>query len=154
MGSEHHRSAGKTKSNRQSFDNIQDTPIPDKILSWLASGTLYEFCSRKIFDIDNKDLPETLCQVPDEWTFLDCLVRAGALSLVPSLMDAIREMLSDMEPFYESLHQSVLDAIMMANVRQVTMDCIVGSVEYAINILKKKKFIFQMAACADTKKTF
>ncbi|KAJ3299477.1 Calmodulin-regulated spectrin-associated protein 1 [Borealophlyctis nickersoniae] len=58
--------------------------------------------------------------------FLDVLTTNGYLNFKTSLRESVRDMVADRNPFYESIHSNILEALMAARTHEITVESVVA----------------------------
>lgn len=86
------------------------------VVTNLTSGKLYQASATKIFPGSSA-------------AFLDVLIEKKFLNIQASLKDSVLEMVRDYEPFYDSIHMNIMEALCWAS-RRENLDEVVDEIRY------------------------
>jgi hypothetical protein len=117
--------------------------IASSIIEILCNGTIYTFLDN-VFLQKQDDILD-LSQLDKKNEFLDHLVEKGLLHIQS---DAIREMIHDQNPFYESIHINIISAFMDWETKSVEIDDLVSYMDKIFpNFNSKNTYPFDMEDC-------
>ncbi|KAI8927524.1 hypothetical protein BC831DRAFT_452210 [Entophlyctis helioformis] len=125
------------RSSLAELDDETRSDLSPTTLSILCTGRLYNLLARLLFDdayvptsiapfVDAADAKREQTYPAADMHFLETLMKNGYLNFQHSLMDSMRDMISDQTPFYESIHSNVISALLSVSLRHTGIDAVVS----------------------------
>lgn len=113
-----------------SFD--EQVAVPQEVVRVLCGGRLYALMCRFLIDTAPVCTFKSIHVSPAkalETGFLDVLVQNGSLNFKASMLESVKDMINESAPFYESIHNNIITALLSIMSNRVSVELVVDHLQ-------------------------